>query len=204
MIDLSGMNHSYQTGILLVIYGDTFMRRLTTIWNLRISHPNSDIYLFDDDVKGAFRHCKYHPDVASAFSFVISNLLFVPMGGTFGSVTSPSNFEPIARARTHLAEFLSDRRDLLEKYNHIINKVVFDEEAPMNTKFVQAVKDKIHTGVKNLNKTKFNMFVDDSLFAQTRELITHAMAASIEALYIILGFPEIEKKTRCTQFGQVF
>ena len=79
-----------------IIHGDTFMRHLETIWNLRISHPNSDIYLFDDDVKGAFRHCKYHPDVASAFSFVISNLLFVPMGGTFGSVTSPSNFEPIA------------------------------------------------------------------------------------------------------------
>ena len=54
-----------------IIYGNTFMRHLITIWNLRISHPNSDIYLFDDDVKGAFRHCKYHPDIASAFSFII-------------------------------------------------------------------------------------------------------------------------------------
>ena len=37
------------------------------------------------------------------------------------------------------------------------------------------------------------MFVDDSLFAQIRDLNKHSMAASIEALYIILGFPEIGK-----------
>ena len=34
------------------------------------------------------------------------------------------------------------------------------------------------------------MFVDDSLFANTAGVIKHAMAASIEALYIVLGFPE--------------
>ena len=38
------------------------------------------------------------------------------------------------------------------------------------------------------------MFVDDSLFAQTRESIKHAMAASIEALYIILGFTDTERR----------
>ena len=33
------------------------------------------------------------------------------------------------------------------------------------------------------------MFVDDSLFANIRETIPHSMAASIEALYIILSYP---------------
>ena len=33
------------------------------------------------------------------------------------------------------------------------------------------------------------MFVDDSLFFQTKDNIRHTMAASIEALYIILGYP---------------
>ena len=33
------------------------------------------------------------------------------------------------------------------------------------------------------------MFVDDSLFANIRETILHSMAASIEALYIILSYP---------------
>ena len=38
------------------------------------------------------------------------------------------------------------------------------------------------------------MFVDDSLFAQIRDIIKHAMAASIEALYIVLGFPDLERR----------
>ena len=100
-----------------IIYGNSFQRYLEGIWNSRITHPHSDILLFDDDVKGAFRHCKYHPDVASAFSFLISSFLFILMGGTFGSITSPPNFEPIPRARIHLAEFLSDRRDLYKNIN---------------------------------------------------------------------------------------
>ena len=116
-------------------------------------------------MKGAFQHCKYHPDIATAFSFIIDQLLFIPLGGTFGSITSPANFEPIARARTHLAEFLSDRRDLLNKYEHIINKVQFSEEPTVNTVFVQAVQDSTHRGVKNSCKTSYNMFVDDNFYS---------------------------------------
>ena len=171
---------------------------------MRITHPTSDILLFDDDVKGAFRHCKYHPDIASAFSFIISKYLFVPLGGTFGSITSPSNFEPIARARTHLAEFLSDTRDLLEKYKHIIDRVQLTDPPNTNTKFTQAVSDKFHKGVTNQKKTKYNMFVDDSLFAQIREVIPHAMAASIESLYIILSHPEVDIRQDALSLDKYF
>ena len=132
-----------------IIYGDAFVRHLETIWNLRISHPHSDILLFDDDVKGAFWHCKYHPDIASAFSFFIGKFLFIPLGGTFSSITSPANFEPIARARTHLAEKFSHRRDLLAKHQHIIDKVKFSNKPTTNTVFVQAVQDSLHKGVTN-------------------------------------------------------
>ena len=141
------LNHETEPEI---IYGNSFQRHLEGIWNSRITHPRSDILLFDDDVKGAFRHCKYHPDIASAFSFIISSFLFIPLGGTFGSITSPANFEPIARARTHLAEFLSDRRDLLEKYKDIINKVEFLDEPDKNTVYVQAVADVFNQGVDHL------------------------------------------------------
>ena len=110
-----------------IIYGTTFMRHLQTVWNDKISYPDIDILLFDDDVKSAFRHCKYHPDIAAVFSFIIEKYLFIPLGGTFGSITSPSNFEPIARAITHLAGFLSDRTDLLQKYEHIIGKIKFSD-----------------------------------------------------------------------------
>jgi len=108
-----------------IVFGHTFEKHLESIWNLRITYPHSDILLFDDDVKGAFRHSKYHPDIASDFAFIIEQFLFIPMGGTFGSITSLANFEPVSRGRVHLAHFLSNRRDLLQKYEHIINKVKF-------------------------------------------------------------------------------
>ena len=187
-----------------IIYGDAFQRHLETIWNLRITYPTTEILLFDDDVKSAFRQCKYHPDVASAFSFIIQQFLFIPLGGTFGSITSPANFEPIARARMHLAHHLSNRRDLYNKYKHIIDKVQFSEEPPPNTIFTQAKKDSLHIGVKNTNKTSYNMFVDDNLFAQTKMFMKHAMAASIEALYIILGYPEIDKRQNPLSLDKYF
>ena len=36
------------------------------------------------------------------------------------------------------------------------------------------------------------MFVDDVLFSNTFENIKHVIAATIEALYIVLGYPNIE------------
>ena len=180
------------------------MRHLERIWNMRISYPTTDILVFDDDVKGAFRHCKYHPDIAAAIYFIIEYLLLVPLGGTFGSITSPSNFEPIARTRTHLAEFLSDRRYLLAKYKDIINKVEFSDEPIKNKFYVQVVADVFNQGVEHLEKTKYNMFVDDSLFAQIRELIKHAMASSIEALYIVLGFPDLERRQNALSLDKYF
>ena len=75
--------------------------------NSRCSH-------FDDDVKATFRHCKYYPGASSDFSLITSNLLFVPLGGTFGSITSPAYFESITRKSIHLAEFLSGRINFLD------------------------------------------------------------------------------------------
>ena len=52
-----------------IVYGDAFMRHLIQVWNQRITHPNEEIYTFDDDAKGAFWHPKYHSDMASVFAF---------------------------------------------------------------------------------------------------------------------------------------
>ena len=53
----------------------------------------------DDDVKGSVRHTKYHPDIVSAFSFQILDIMYVPIGCSFGSISGPSNFESLARDR---------------------------------------------------------------------------------------------------------
>ena len=112
------------------MHGTAFMRHIAQIWNLRIFHSFEEIYLFDDDVKGAFGHSKQHPDIASAFSFIIAGLFCIPMGETFGSLVSPADFEPFARARTHLAKVLSTKREILGKYKEISDKVKFSEDPP--------------------------------------------------------------------------
>lgn len=87
-----------------IVYGESFIRYLTYVWNTRISYADEEIYLFDDDGRNAFRHAKHHPDIVSEFSYIIKNSLFIPMGGTFSSVISPSDFKPFTRARVPLAE----------------------------------------------------------------------------------------------------
>ena len=141
-----------------IIYGVSFMRYLEIIWNSRITHPDLDILLFDDDdVKRVFRYSKYHPGVASAFSLILSNHLFIYMWSTFSSITSLENFEPITRARTRLVEHLSDSTYQLAKYKDIIEKIKLSDEPTQDTTFAQAVADKSNTGVENPNKTKYNI-----------------------------------------------
>ena len=48
------------------------------------------------------------------------------------------------------------------------------------------------------------MFVDNSLFAQTRNNIKHAMAASIEALHVILGYPDLEVRQNPLSLDKYF
>ena len=59
-------------------YGSAFVRHLTRIWNLRISYPHTEIYLWDDDVAGAFRLVKYNPYIAAAFSAIVLNICVFP------------------------------------------------------------------------------------------------------------------------------
>ena len=83
----------------VITYGTTFQRHLTRSWNSRISYPNKDLLLMEDDVKGVFRHTKYYLDIVSTFRFQILDLMYVYIGNTFRSIFSPSNFETLIRTR---------------------------------------------------------------------------------------------------------
>ena len=82
------------TDEIAIEYGSSMMRHLIRIANLRISYPTSPLYLFDTDVTGAFRHVKYNPFIASAFSYSANGRVLIPTAQDFGSTTSPSNYEP--------------------------------------------------------------------------------------------------------------
>ena len=177
-------------------YGKKFFMHLVRIWNLRISHPNEDIFLWDDDVSGAFRQGKYNPEIASAFSFVIEKTLWLPCGMVFGGNTSPQCYEPLANAREHLAKHFSSEKFkyLIQKHWNILKNVSFDQENIRCGPRVQARGCSKYTGVFDDTtgtraNTPHHTFVDDNHMADLRRFILQAMAASIEALFRIFGFP---------------
>ena len=178
-----------------IVFGTALLRHLTRIYNLRISYPNEDILVWDDDVSGAYRWPKYHPGIAAAFAFAVMHWLFIPTGGTFGSTTSPHEYESFARARAFLAEHLSRDETLVLKHSNILHLVKFASSPPSDpVVFVQATVDFINQGVIDPTtglsiETPHNPFVDDTLMADVRRHILTAMAASLEALFLLLGYP---------------
>ena len=172
-------------------FGSFFNNHLVHIWNLCITYPTCIIYLWEDYVLGAFRHVKYHPSVASVFSFAIFKYLFIPMGQTFASKTSPPEYETLAQAHKMLARFFSKPADgphLALKHKAILDLIKW-EKKPQSTELVQAASDSIHYGISlpggKPSNTEHNPFVDDTLIAEIKEHMPWQMAASIEALFII-------------------
>jgi hypothetical protein len=175
-------------------YGTTFMRHLIRLYNLRISHPKDTIYLFDDDISAAFRHVKYNLFVAGAFSSIANQTLLIPCAQTFGSNTSPSNYETLALCRSFLAEKLSSEMhsnliDLHKAYLELV-RWADDKETSSNRIIATCVRDFLNKGVlvdgHPVNTPQYP-FVDDSLYADLKKRILQAIAASIEACFIIFG-----------------
>ena len=52
-------------------YGDAWERHLKRMCSMRISHPNKEILLCDDDTSGAFRHLKNHPFLCRFFGLFL-------------------------------------------------------------------------------------------------------------------------------------
>jgi hypothetical protein len=69
----------------------TLKEFFTWIWNLRISYPNEETYIGDDNATGAFRHVKYNPNLVAVHSSIVDNWLLMSTGQTFGDTTYPQN-----------------------------------------------------------------------------------------------------------------
>eukprot|EP00957_Ditylum_brightwellii_P049888 3781965-Ditylum_brightwellii.AAC.1 len=134
-----------------VTFGQALPKYLTRIWNLRISYPDDDILLWNDDATGAFRQCKLHPDNAQVFSFITELILFVPCGNTFGSNTSPANWEPIRRTKEAIAKRLFTGESLIGNHRECTGAVQFGPLPTEDTVFTQAVVDSQHKGVMDSN-----------------------------------------------------
>jgi hypothetical protein len=175
-------------------YGTAFINHLTRIYNLRITYPNQIIFLFDDDIVAAFRHSKYNLFVAGAFSFIANDLLVIPPAQTFGSTTSPSNYEALAQARAWLSTaFSCDAFSHLQvTYKEYLTKILWDTSKHTSPKAITAkcIACDINKGVL-INDTPTNTshfpYVDDTLICDIKGRIEQSMAASLDSGFTIFG-----------------
>jgi hypothetical protein len=165
------------------------------LWNLRISYPNEEIYLGDDDICGFFRHGKYNPQLVAMHSFVLRDSLFMHTSQTFGDCTSVHNSEPMAQARKQRAQFLWYKSNTVQKAKPYLPEITL---SPSPTKeesatFAQASPDKKHVGVfdnvGNRLPPPFQHYIDDNPYADIRKYVPQMVSASILALYDVLGYP---------------
>ena len=182
------------------LFGDTFENLLTRIWNLRITYPCQDIIIHANDVKSCFRQIKHHPDVAGAFSSIVAQFLFLQCGLTFGSDFSPAAWEVCRRIAEQLATALFDEQDLVVKHDRYLSDLNWGKHLGKASYFTPATSCARHQGVLDEAgspaPTPHGLFVDDDLIAEVydRDRIRRAIAAGIEAIFIILGESDLKRR----------
>ena len=166
------------------------------LYNLRITYPHEEIYLADDDVSGAFRLMKYHPNLMALHTSRQCGYCVINTGGTFGDNTSPSNFDPLGLARRQLAHYLwvhdQSACERILPYLPPLQRAPTPSPEEVAT-FVPADVDGINVGVLGPNGERkpppYNMHVDDALYGDVGEFLEHTICTSVSALFWVLGEP---------------
>jgi hypothetical protein len=100
-----------------ITFGMAKLKLLQQIYNWRVSHPTSIIYLALVDITACFRFPRIHPDLTGAFGFMAEGLYFLATSMVFGSTASASSWEPFRRAIKSLIIDYSTRLDLIRSIN---------------------------------------------------------------------------------------
>ena len=180
------------------------------LYNLRADNPDKDLIIHANDVKSCFRQIKLHPDVMGAFSYIIADQLFLSCGLPFGTDFSPQNWEPLRRILELLAERLFHDESLRTKHKQYLDQLVFDQALgrPQKVPFTRAVKDALNCGVLQADgtpqPTPHHYYVDDGVYSKVldRQRIEQALAASIEAIFILLGDSDLMRRQDPVSFDK--
>ena len=169
------------------------------IYNLRISYPNTPILLALADIKACFRFPRIHPDLTGAFGFLVGNLYCLAVAMVFGSNTSAASWEPFRRAIEGLSKKFANKPLLVQKHKKFIDMVLWDLPMGQSDKPIKAFKCPLNPGVFDKFGNQINhpsrIWVDDILIAAVGvEKMKMALAAVIEAIFVVLGQPETEKR----------
>ena len=177
----------------LVTFGHVYQRFITWIWKLRLTFPHEEIYLATVDISSCFRFPRIWFDLAGAFGFAIGSLYFASNSMVFGSIVSAASWEPFRRAIAAIAMTSFFLPHLVEKHKKLLAMISWDDPPPKGTTFVQATPCTQHQGIEKedgtMRPTPHHIYVDDNLLADTRSRMLHTLAAALEAIFTVMGFP---------------
>ena len=181
-------------------FPSAFMDFLIHIYNLRITYPNQRIFIGDDDVSGAFRHSKSHPDLVSMnmaqLSCGSSSYLFAATGQNFGGTTTPQNWEPNAIARKQLAQYYwcHFSQEIVARTQPLVPALSLTPGTPNAEPFQLADLDNLNRGVRLPSgidsPPPFATHVDDCMYAFVGQDLHRTVLSSVSSLYAVLGYPD--------------
>lgn len=174
-----------------ISYSHVVQDQLEWAYLLRLSRPSEPLYMGIDDVSGAFKHCRLHPDVVGAYGcFTATGLLFaMSLVSIFGKIDAPSEYMLLGDARAALAEFLisPDGAPYLADW--------FPREAaPIHLRshdnpqepLVTVEADSRFQPLDRLPVTPMRPFVDDTGVIDIASRVITAQQASILALHLLI------------------
>jgi len=175
----------------------TFARFITWMWNMRISHPNEEIYPLDDDITAAFRSFCWHPSMVSMHGMKACNKLWLMVRLTFGDCSSPPNSEPVFIARREMAKHFFNMPDVVERAAKFMPKLTIIEPSLADIASIMRIPSDSHNpGVQrdvqrnhDADTPPYVHHVDDNLYGALRQRLLRAIAASILGLYSVMGDP---------------
>ncbi len=164
------------------------------LYNLRVSFPNARILLATEDVTSCFKFPRVHSELSGAFGFFDSQGFYHLVSAmVFGSVVSANQWEPFRRTIEHLSMLFLDRDDLVDKHRVLLDMIEWDENEYGSN--VQAKACQLCPGVIGADgkeeKRPARFYVDDALLAAIGRLrMEHFLAATIEAMFCVMGPPD--------------
>ena len=178
-----------------ITFGYIFMAFIVWIYNLRITYPNEDILLAFLDITACFRWPRINPDLVGAFGFLVGALYFAANAMVFGSVASASSWEPFRRAIQCLALTYFANKSLVVKHKYWLDMIKWADEPKPGVCFTPAKACPLNKGIMDPTGTPRHtphfIYVDDDMLADTRSRMHHALAAGLEAIFDLLGWPAL-------------
>ena len=87
-------------------YATVLKKHAAYLWRIAATYPGCTINSYDDDISGAFPQCTHHRDIARGNTSLHGNKMIVSVALHFGGNYGPHSWEPPARARCFLAQWM--------------------------------------------------------------------------------------------------